>query len=451
MYANTNQYPAIQSSPTITPALHVIGVGMLLVGIGTAIYLYQSFAVTPLEKVIYGFIGFFFSLLSGVLPVASHHLGRAGYGSLSIVAWLIWATVCFTIGTQTHLGFMANSQAHYEQETARNSLASQVAKNDLEQASKRIESLAIDESVVNESKAKIDEINQAINAIVASFSGYMSYSNGVCTPKTDSKGVQFKSRANEACAQIQPLLADLNKHSGVVSQFNQYQLALTAKGQALTAMQSAGVVSNSDSLVHPLFVTQASLLSFKPSFMQALFLAFSAVAYEVLTAIVLLFASKLSTPLMPQFVSAGYQVNTQPSRAQLPSAGNHDASLHHAMRNAGNHQHDVVDLFLPVDNPPDTSLHDASLHNAGVHNAMRNALHNASPDTANSDDCTPDNEPLNTSLHDASVHNATDRKVVGQTYQCVACGQDYQARTVWQKYCPDCGTSKRSQFKKAKG
>jgi len=58
-------------------------------------------------------------------------------------------------------------------------------------------------------------------------------------------------------------------------------------------------------------------------------------------------------------------------------------------------------------------------------------------------------------LHDASVHNAlrdaSDKKIVGQVYQCLQCGSDYQARTVWQKYCPDCGTSKRSQFKKAKG
>jgi len=435
--SNTAYYPTPAHS-SIAPALHVIGIGMLLVGIVTAIYLYQSFAVTSLEKVIYGLFGFFFSLLSGVLPVASHHLGRAGHGSLAIVAWLIWFTVCFAIGTQTHLGFMANSQAHYEQETARNSLASQVAKSDLEQASKRIESLAIDESLVNESKAKIEQIEQGINAVVGSYSSYMSYSNGVCTPKTDSKGVQFKSRANEACAQIQPLLTDLNKHSGVVSQFNQYQTALTAKQQALTAMQSAGVISNTTEIVHPLFITQARLLSFNPSLMQSLFLAFSAVAYEILTAIVLLFASKLSSSY-PQITSAGYQVNTQPY--QLSNSG---------------HQHDI-DLFLPIDDDEKKStLNDAPLHDASVHNAMRNALHNATGNCADNTPCTPNDNPLNTSLHDASVHNAlrdaSDKKTVGQVYQCLQCGSDYQARTVWQKYCPDCGTSKRAKFKsKAKG
>ncbi|EIJ40932.1 hypothetical protein BegalDRAFT_3566 [Beggiatoa alba B18LD] len=444
MYANTNQYPAIHASPnnSIAPALHVIGVAMLLVGIATAIYLYQSFAVTPFEKAIYGAFGFFFSLLSGVLPVASHHLKQAGYGSLSIVAWLIWLSVCFTIGTQTHLGFMAYSQAHFEQETAKNSIASQVAKNDLEQANKRIDSLAIDESVVNESKAVIDDIEQRINGIISSYSGYMSYNDGVCTPKTDKNGNQFKSRAIEACSQIQPLLADFNKHSGVVSQFNQYQLALTAKTQALTDMKSAGVVTDSDSLVHPLFVTQARLVSFSPSLMQSLFLAFSAVAYEVLTALVLLFASKLSTRPVHYAMNhaTGYQVNTQPNHhhAQLPSAGNQQ------LTNEGN-QHDDSPR-LADDSQKKSTLNNAPLHDATVHNAMRNALHNASPDTANNEACTTENTPLDTPLHDAS-----GKKVVGQTYQCVQCGNDYKARTVWQKYCPDCGTAKRDKFKRAKG
>ncbi|WP_062152998.1 hypothetical protein [Beggiatoa leptomitoformis] len=325
-----NNHNPAQSS--IAPALNVIGICMLLVGILTAVYLYQSFAVTLLEKVIYGLFGFFFSLLSGVLPVASHHLGRAGHGSLAIVAWLIWFTVCFAIGTQTHLGFMANSQAHYEQETARNSLASQVAKSDLEQASKRIESLAIDESLVNESKAQIEQIEQAINAVVGSYSGYMTYSNGVCTPKADSRGVQFKSRASEACAQIQPLLADLDKHNAVVTQFNQYQTALTAKQQALSAMQSASVISNTNETVHPLFITQARLMSFNPSLMQSFFLAFSAVAYEVLTAFVLLLGSKLSVATY-QNTRAGYQVNTQPQYQQLPR----------------HEDNDEVELSLPVD------------------------------------------------------------------------------------------------------
>jgi len=42
------------------------------------------------------------------------------------------------------------------------------------------------------------------------------------------------------------------------------------------------------------------------------------------------------------------------------------------------------------------------------------------------------------------------KKTVGATYQCVTCGADYQARTTWQKYCPDCGTAKRQPYAKRK-
>ena len=104
--------------------------------------------------------------------------------------------------------------------------------------------------------------------------------------------VQITAKQNE----LQPVIASIDG-------YQEYSGAMTAKAQALNAMQSAGVVTDSDSLVYPLFVTQSRLVSFSPSLMQALFLAFSAVAYEVLTALVLLFASKLSSTTQPQFVS----------------------------------------------------------------------------------------------------------------------------------------------------
>lgn len=45
----------------------------------------------------------------------------------------------------------------------------------------------------------------------------------------------------------------------------------------------------------------------------------------------------------------------------------------------------------------------------------------------------------------------TSKKAVGQVYQCVTCGDDFTARTVWQKYCPDCGHAKRESYAKSRG
>jgi hypothetical protein len=45
---------------------------------------------------------------------------------------------------------------------------------------------------------------------------------------------------------------------------------------------------------------------------------------------------------------------------------------------------------------------------------------------------------------------AVSKKVVGQDYPCEICGDDYTAKTVWQKHCPTCGAERRRQVKLAK-
>jgi hypothetical protein len=43
-----------------------------------------------------------------------------------------------------------------------------------------------------------------------------------------------------------------------------------------------------------------------------------------------------------------------------------------------------------------------------------------------------------------------DKKAVGGVYQCQSCGEDYTAKTVWQKYCPVCSQLNRKRVLKAK-
>lgn len=38
----------------------------------------------------------------------------------------------------------------------------------------------------------------------------------------------------------------------------------------------------------------------------------------------------------------------------------------------------------------------------------------------------------------APAADVADKKAVGGIYPCQDCGQDYTARTVWQKRCPAC-------------
>lgn len=38
-----------------------------------------------------------------------------------------------------------------------------------------------------------------------------------------------------------------------------------------------------------------------------------------------------------------------------------------------------------------------------------------------------------------------EKKSIGLIYQCVTCGSDYSARTVWQKKCPACSSKTRQE------
>jgi len=43
-----------------------------------------------------------------------------------------------------------------------------------------------------------------------------------------------------------------------------------------------------------------------------------------------------------------------------------------------------------------------------------------------------------------------EKKLIGTVYQCVKCGADYNAKTVWQKNCPTCTAKVKSEVLKRK-
>jgi len=78
-----------------------------------------------------------------------------------------------------------------------------------------------------------------------------------------------------------------------------YQSALSAKESASTELlniqSNPASAANSHETTHPLFVSQASVLGLDAKKMQSYFLAFSAVSFEALTAIVWLVVGLLGT------------------------------------------------------------------------------------------------------------------------------------------------------------
>jgi len=73
------------------------------------------------------------------------------------------------------------------------------------------------------------------------------------------------------------------------------------------------------------------------------------------------------------------------------------------------------------------------------------------PDTALLNTVASDYKASDYIANDVATQNNPDKKSVGGVYACVDCGTKYTAKTVWQKYCPNCSTKRRQGVLKAKG
>lgn len=295
----------IHNPANIGRSLLVIGVVMIFIGTITAGLLYSSFATTLLEQTIYAAIGVIFALLGALLLPASGSLWIHS-PILSFVVFMMWLGVLFPIGTQTHLGFMSLANSHLEKTIAASSATVKQADLDIDATSKRIDEFsqygALNMFEVNKQKEALESVLSRLNADLAQCPA--NYLKNCINP--------LKTQISDAESKLQ----------GVVKQIegnNRYQALQYAKSDALkTKAQALSSGGSEQETVHPLFLTQSRLLSVDAKSTQAVFLAFSAVAYEILTALVLVVALSLLSnatqayPLMSQVQLQNLAPATQP-------------------------------------------------------------------------------------------------------------------------------------------
>ncbi len=276
----------LANSQNVKSTLVVIGFVMTITAIVTAGYVYQSFAIDPLEKVVYAIFGIVFAVLGALFLPAAGILWKNGNAIISFICFVLWAGVLFIIGTQTHLGFMA-----YAQNKADNASKSAMAALSLKQglydsANKKASDLSGFSSFnVESEKAKLESLKSKISNEQANLAncpkGYVKN----CIKPTESKIATLES-------QISALELSIKNA-------NAYQAAIIERDNAakeLTALQAnPSQGSNPNDTVHPLFISQASVLGLEAKKMQSYFLAFSAVSFEALTAIVWLVVGLLGT------------------------------------------------------------------------------------------------------------------------------------------------------------
>lgn len=267
----------LANSQNVKSTLVVIGFVMTITAIFCGAYVYQSFAIDPLEKFIYAIFGIVFAVLGALFLPASGILWQSGNAIIAFICFVLWAGVLFVIGTQTELGFMA-----YAQNKADNASKSALAALSLKQglydsANKKASDLAGFSSFnVESEKAKLESLKSKLSNEQTALSncpkGYVKN----CIKPTEAK--------------IATLESQINALETSLKNANTYQAAIIERDNAakeLTAIQAnPSSAANANDTVHPLFVSQAAVLSIDAKKMQSYFLAFSAVSFEALTAIV---------------------------------------------------------------------------------------------------------------------------------------------------------------------
>ncbi|EIJ41843.1 hypothetical protein BegalDRAFT_0936 [Beggiatoa alba B18LD] len=326
-----------------------------------------------------------FTLLVFLIMWISFDLAKFGATSVMVAFWqsgsvglaIITALLIpVLIGFSLFSGQGLLSKAFDTQETERlqASDAYLSAKEAQRLAQEKASSLAIDESSVERAKQRLTELNQQIQGIVASNAGYMSYNDGVCTAKTDNKGVQFKSRTDSACSLIMPLYEALKEQQAVINQYQQYQGALSY----VQSLKAEPLPLANHSTVDPSIMSLSQVTGVDVQTAKAWMFHIAALILELVQIVF--------------FTAYGTF--------------------------KGGKQFELNDMISAVKQ----------------YKQFQQIAHDLEPMTKQSMTKGNDLEPMTS----PSMTKGNDKKMVGGVYQCEECGTDYKARTVWQKKCPSC-------------
>lgn len=279
----------LANSNNVKMTLVVIGFVMTITAIFTAGYVYQSFAIDPFEKVVYATFGITFAVLGALFLPSAGILWQNGNAIIAFICVALWASVLFVVGTQTHLGFMAYATNKTENASASALNAVKLKQGQYESANTRAINLegfsAID---LASEQAKLNSLKDKLT------SEQTTISNCAKT-YTKQKDINWCSLTSKKA--IDALESKIAATSLTVKNATAYQAAIAAKETASTELLSIqsnpAQAANSHDTVHPLFVSQASVIGIDAKKMQSYFLAFSAVSFEALTAIVWLVVGML--------------------------------------------------------------------------------------------------------------------------------------------------------------
>jgi hypothetical protein len=278
----------------IRRALAVLGMAALLVGVLTASLLYWSFGAHFAERAAYAFIGVIFAAAGGLLLPAAVALWQAERAAAAAGVFLFWLAAILPLGLSGHAGFFSLAQS----ELAAQSIPAQAERARLDAITARLDSSAGAGIAATALEAQAQPLRAQLNEARAQLAA--------CPPDFVKKCINpAQARLDAIRAQLAPIDAQLSAHAGYLALQSERAETLERLATVSTGVAVGGH--------HPLFDTLAALLGVDAGRVQAIFLAWSAVALELVAALAFIISGALAGQ------AVGPAVVTRPHLEPVPA------------------------------------------------------------------------------------------------------------------------------------
>jgi hypothetical protein len=360
--------------------LRLLGIAALIVGGFTAAILYFSFGTTFAERAVYVFIGVIFAAAGGLLLPSAVELWREEKAGPSAGVFLFWLLAILPLGLSGHAGFFSVAQS----ELAAQSIPVQAERARLERIDAGLSAatqyaaadLGALTAAADSAKSAVDSARQTLDA---------------CPPNYKTKCI------NPARQQLDAAQDAYRVAAAELRNAQQYHGLLAERENALSSLASASSGVGAVTGVHPLFDLLGSLFEVSPATARAVFLSWSAVALELVAAFAFIIAGSLG-------------------RAEISEA--------HPSAYSGTSRRQPVGFVAqaqPIQDPPANSFHDSpmpEIQGLGFAGFV---------------------PPGYSAKPDATVNHATVNTQNTHWTQgiCQQCGQPYDRKVKWQKFCSE--------------
>lgn len=273
-----------------------IGFFLIAISLYCSFLLYTSFSNQLSDQMAWGGMGLGLDSFKNIALLAAFALWSLNLFAARVLALVVGlAYVLLTILSFTaFFGFMSTVQHKLEGEAVIASAQYRSLKTNVENAERAVQDLSrhADPQAVQEAR---QHLQQAQGRIDEAKQGLSRWAEPDCTPKRNSRGQPFTSRAVEWCDKLRAIESELAPWQETIDGYQRYQAALAHHERSLAELAAldTGQSSISETTMHPMFIDLGKLLAQAPDEMKVAFMFISSAAAEILGTLSVLIAGFL--------------------------------------------------------------------------------------------------------------------------------------------------------------